>query len=134
MTAALNVLIVEDDAMIGLLLTEILEEMGHSVCGVASTEEEAVAAATRFQPSLMLVDLNLQEGNGVSAMGRILKSGPRPCVFISGAPDLVGLPSATVLRKPFTERDLRQAIERAVGPGAIMPAVPPGPPHIVPLS
>ena len=84
MTKALSVLMVEDDAMIGLLLAEILQEIGYTVCGIVATEERAVVDAARLQPGLMLVDVNLHEGSGVSAVQRILKSGSRPCVFMSG--------------------------------------------------
>ncbi len=121
--SALSVLIVEDDAMIGLLLSEILAELGHTVCGIAATEEAAVAGAARFQPGLMLVDLNLLEGSGFSAMLRILKGGPRPCVFMSGAPDQVGWPDAIVLKKPFAQQDLVQAIRRVVELAALAPAL-----------
>ena len=39
---ALSILVVEDDAMIGMLLGEMLEEMGYDVCAIAATEEDAV--------------------------------------------------------------------------------------------
>ena len=113
---ALSVLNVEDDAMIGQTLAEILENMGHRVCAIVATEDEAVADAMRHQPGSMLVDLNLQKGNGVSTVDRILKNGPKPCILMSGAPVQMGRPNATVLRKPFTERDLAQAIQRVIGP------------------
>ena len=113
---ALTVLIVEDDAMIGQTLAEILEDMGHIVCAIVATEDEAVADAMRHQPGLMLVDLNLQKGDGVSAVDRILKNGPKPCVLMSGAPIQAGRPNATVLRKPFTKQNLVQAIQRVVAP------------------
>jgi two-component system, response regulator PdtaR len=130
---ALSVLIVEDDAMIGLLLTEILQEMGHTVCGIVATEEDAVIGAARLQPGLMLVDVNLHEGSGVSAVRRILKSGATPCVFMSGEPVQVGWPTVPVLRKPFAEQELVVAIAHVVGPGVMTNALPPGPPHIVPI-
>ena len=44
---ALRVLVVEDDAMIGLLLlAEMLEEMGYDVCAVTATEEDACAGGS----------------------------------------------------------------------------------------
>ncbi len=119
--------------MIGLLLTEILEDMGYTVCGIVATEEGAVAEAARLEPGLMLVDVNLHQGSGVSAVVRILKSGPQPIVFMSGAPDEVGWPSAIVLRKPFAAQQLVDAIESAVGSDAVARALPPGPPQIVPI-
>ncbi len=119
--------------MIGLLLTEILEEMGHTVCGIVATEEEAVIGAARLRPGLMLVDVNLHEGSGVAAVRRILKSGPQLCIFMSGAPAQVEWPTVTVLRKPFAEQELVLAIERVIGPDVVRKKLPPGPGHIVPV-
>ena len=34
----LRILLVDDDAMIGTLLAELLDEMGHVVCGIEATE------------------------------------------------------------------------------------------------
>jgi two-component system, response regulator PdtaR len=123
---ALSVLVVEDDAMIGLLLTEMLEEMGYDVCSVAATEEDAVTDAAKHRPDLMIVDQQLREGSGVSAVERILRKGPVPCVFISGAPVHLARPGPNVLQKPFLEDDLVRAIRYVVGnadaPQALSPA------------
>jgi CheY-like chemotaxis protein len=112
---ALSVLVVEDDAMIGLLLAEMLDEMGYDVCAVATTEEDAVAEEARCRPGLMIVDEQLLEGSGLSAVNRILRTRPIPCVFISGAPMHPKRPGATTLQKPFLEADLIRAIQHVVG-------------------
>ena len=112
---ALKVLVVEDDAMIGLLLAEMLGDMGYDVCAVATTEEDAVAEAARFKPGLMIVDEQLLEGSGLSAVDRILRTRPVPCVFISGALIHPKRPGTTTLQKPFLEVDLVWAIQRVVG-------------------
>ena len=112
---ALSVLVVEDDAMIGMLLAEMLEEMGYTVCAVVATEEDAVADAARCKPGLMIVDEQLREGSGVSAMERILQTSRVPCVFISGAPVHRAKPGANILQKPFLEQDLVRAIRYVVG-------------------
>jgi two-component system, response regulator PdtaR len=112
----LHVLVVEDDVMIGALLAEMLAEMGHDVYAVETTEAAAVAAAGRSRPQLMIVDVGLGEGSGVSAVEAILRSGPIPHVFMSGDDSRVRLlrPGAVTLRKPFRERDLFRAIHRAL--------------------
>jgi len=46
---ALRVLVVEDNATIGMLLGEMRAEMGHHVCGVEATEAEAVACKMRSE-------------------------------------------------------------------------------------
>jgi CheY-like chemotaxis protein len=115
----LSVLVAEDDAIIGLLLAEMLGEMGYDVCAVAATEEAAVADAARCKPGLMIVDQQLREGTGVSAVERILRNGPVPCVFISCAPVHLARPGANMLQKPFLEADLVRAILYVVGSGVV---------------
>jgi DNA-binding response OmpR family regulator len=110
----LSVLVVEDDSMIGMLLAEVLEEMGYKVCAIAATEDDAVADAVRCKPGLMIVDEYLQEGSGSSAVERILVAGPVPCVFISGAPLRLGPAAKKILRKPFAEADLICAINDVI--------------------
>src|ERR1700722_4237230 len=75
LTKALRVLVVEDDAMIGVLLGEMLEGMGYGVCGIEATEGDAVTAAARYKPDLMIVDVHLGEGSGVSAIDTIHQAG-----------------------------------------------------------
>ena len=114
---ALRVLVIEDDALIALLLSELLAGMGHDVCATAATEAEAVRAATRYRPDLMIVDAGLGRGSGVSAVEEILRAGPVSYVFVSG--DLASIqalrPGTVVLRKPYRVPDLAQAIQRAIG-------------------
>ncbi len=107
----LRVLVVEDDAIIGVLLGEMLTGMGHDVCAIESTEADAVSAAIRCKPELMIVDARLREGSGVSAVEEILRVGPVPYLFISGATVQAARPGAMVLRKPFLEFDLVRAIQ-----------------------
>jgi hypothetical protein len=76
MMTVLSVLVVEDDAMIGMLLAEMLRETGYGVCAIAATEDDAVADATRCNPGLMIVDQQLLEGSGLSAADWILWPGP----------------------------------------------------------
>ena len=113
---ALRILVVEDNALIGMLLAEMLQEMGHEVCAIEATEAEAVAAADRCRPDLMIVDARLGDGSGVSAVERIRRGGSVPHLFISGDIWKVTAlrPDAVVVQKPFREADLARAIQRAL--------------------
>ncbi|BBK34088.1 hypothetical protein STHU_47220 [Allostella humosa] len=117
--SGLRILVIEDDAVIGLNLSEMLEGLGHAVCGVEATEAEAVAAAERHRPDLMIVDAWLGDGSGVAAVDRICRAGPIPHIFVSG--DVAGVkalrPGAEVVEKPFRESDLTRAIHRVLGIG-----------------
>jgi CheY-like chemotaxis protein len=119
---ALRVLVVEDDALIAMLLANLLEGMGHDVCATAATEAEAVAAAACHRPDLMIVDAALGRGSGVSAVEEILRAGPVAHLFISGDAGRVHMrkPDAIVVRKPFREAELARAIDLALA------AAPPG--------
>jgi len=121
--AALRILLVEDEAIIAVLLAEVLEGMGYEVCAIEATEEDAVAAALRCRPDLMIVDVRLGDGSGVAAVERILRAGPVPHVFVSGDPSKLQVlrPDAVVMQKPFREADLAVAIQRALGAVASLP-------------
>jgi CheY-like chemotaxis protein len=116
MMKALSVLVVEDDGMIGLLLTEMLEAMGHDVCAVEATEADAVAAAARCRPDLMIVDAWLREGTGLGAIDTILRLGPQPHLFTTGDVTKVkaARSDAVVIQKPYTEVELAAAMRRAL--------------------
>jgi CheY-like chemotaxis protein len=118
----LRVLVIEDDALIAMLLSELLAGMGHDVCATAATEGDAVIAATRHRPDLMIVDARLGRGSGVSAVEEILRAGPVAHLFISGDAEKVQTrqPDAVVVRKPFREAELARAIDTALA--AALPA------------
>lgn len=109
---ALSILVVEDEVIIGMLLSEVLTDMGHQVCAVVAAEDEAVAAAALYHPDLLIVDAGLAAGSGVSAVDTILASGFVPHVFTTGNALKVRLqrPDAVILEKPFHEAELAEAI------------------------
>lgn len=113
---ALRVLVIEDDVVIGLLLGEMLAEMGHDMCAMAATEAEAVIAARRYGPDLMIVDVRLGDGSGISAVDEIRRTDQIPHLFVSGDASRVRAlkPRSVVLQKPFREAELVRAIERVL--------------------
>jgi CheY-like chemotaxis protein len=117
---SLCVLVVEDNALIGMLLADMLGEMGHRVCAIEATEADAVTAAGRHKPDLMIVDVQLGDGSGVSAVAEILRTGSIPHLFVSGdISHAKALRSdVIVIQKPFRESDLARAIQRALGAAA----------------
>ncbi len=97
----LRILLVEDDGNISALIVELLADMGHDVCSIATTEREAVTEAERHSPDLMIVDVRLREGGGVPAMATILRRIAMPHIFMTGG-SRQGIPdNAPVLQKPF---------------------------------
>ncbi len=119
-----NVLVVEDEAIIGMLLSEVLAGMGHNVIGVAATEGGAIALAAEYLPDLLIVDAGLTSGSGVSAVDAILATRSVPYIFTTGNARKVRQlkPDAIILEKPFHEADLADAITRALSQTQELPA------------
>ena len=113
-----RILVVEDDAMIAFLLGEILNGMGHDVCATEAAEHDAIAAALRCKPDLMIVDENLGDGSGSKVVDAVLGNGPIPHVFVSGDVRKIQRlrPLAVIVEKPYFEADLARAIEEAMNP------------------
>ena len=113
---SLRILLVEDEVLVAMMFAEVLEDMGHNVCAMESTEADAVAAAAKFSPDLIIADVKLRIGSGVSAIATILLTGHVPHVFVSG--DVLGVravrPDAIVIQKPFFASDLARAVELAM--------------------
>lgn len=115
MSAGLRIVVVENDAIIALFLSELLTGMGHEICAVALSEEEAVACAARVLPDLMIVDSGLDSGTGMGAMRRILAQSAVAHVYVTGNPRavLAEQADAIVVTKPFTMLELQKGIARA---------------------
>ena len=105
--------------MIGMLLGDLLAEMGFEVCAIAASHSAAVLAAEQHKPDLMIVDIDLGKSSGISAVAEILGSGFVPHLFMSGNPswfrDLA--PGTVTLLKPFDEAALADAIGRVFAAG-----------------
>jgi CheY-like chemotaxis protein len=117
----LSILVVEDNPVIGILLAEVLREMGYDICAIEASEAGAVGAAARCKPDLMIVDVRLDDGSGVSAVAKITRTGHIPHIFVSG--ETMGhhpfRQGAIILQKPYREKELVVAIERALDARAV---------------
>jgi CheY-like chemotaxis protein len=67
-----TVLIVEDTDLQGALVRGFVSDE-HTVIGLARTAEEAVSVAQQRDPDAVVMDLNLEEGNGIEAT-RMIKA------------------------------------------------------------
>jgi DNA-binding response OmpR family regulator len=112
----LRILVVEDNATIGALLAEMLIEMGHAICAIEVTGAGAVNAAARDKPDLIIVDVQLGDGDGISTAEAICRIAPIPYLLISGDISRVRNlePGSVIIQKPFRETDLAHAIQRAL--------------------
>jgi DNA-binding NarL/FixJ family response regulator len=54
-----KILLLEDQVLIALGLTEVLNETGHEVVGVAATVSDALVVAANTKPDVAVVDVRL---------------------------------------------------------------------------
>lgn len=115
-----RIMVIEDEAIIAMDISAIVEEMGHGVTGVASTRTEAVALAECERPDLILADIQLADNSsGIDAVNDILASyADTPVIFITAYPErfLTGKKSepAFLIAKPYTEDQVRSAVSQAM--------------------
>ncbi|WP_119678178.1 response regulator [Indioceanicola profundi] len=111
-----RVLIVEDDAMTALLLSNVMTEMGCEVIGLASTGPRGVALADYHRPDLALVDVKLAKGtDGFAAARQMRRELKLDVVLVSGTQpeDLDGQDDdLPLVRKPFDTMQIKTAVRR----------------------
>ena len=115
MTAPLRVLIVEDEAIVAMMLEDMVSELGHEVAGVVGRLDQALTSANTLDIGLAIVDLNLN-GERTYPVAGILSDRGVPFIFATGdGPE--GLSeqwrNTPVLRKPFQMEELERAIADA---------------------
>lgn len=116
---ATDVLIIEDEPIIALDIETMVEELGHSVTGVARTQREAIALVAKRRPGLILADIQLADGSsGLDAVNEILASVDVPVIFITAYPErlLTGdrPEPAFLITKPFQPEAVKAAISQAL--------------------
>lgn len=116
---ATDVLIIEDEPLIGMDLETLVESLGHSVTGIARTHGEAVALATEKPPGLILADVRLADGSsGLEAVNEMLQSFEVPVIFITAYPEqlLTGErpEPAFLIAKPFRPATVGAVISQAL--------------------
>ncbi|HYI73148.1 MAG TPA: response regulator [Skermanella sp.] len=114
-----RVMVVEDNLIAAVDLTEMISGMGHVVCGTATTEPEALALANAESPTLALLDIRLARGGSGISVARTLRDRfAVPVIFVTAhSGDLRQLDEeclGPVIRKPYTTDAVRDAITQAV--------------------
>lgn len=112
-TARRRVLIVEDEMLIGMLLEDMLADLGHEVVAVVPRLKDALAAVQSKTFDLAILDVHLQ-GESAFPVADALIARNVPFVFATGYGER-GLPEAyrerPVLQKPFARDDLERVLK-----------------------
>jgi two-component system, response regulator PdtaR len=112
-----NVLIVENEPVAAGYLKAVIEDVGYSVCGMATTADEAVALSDQKAPDLILMEVKLPgTSDGVDAAVRINEKTHIPVVYLlepddaSAAARIKSGNPADILVKPFVVHRVWRAL------------------------
>ncbi|WP_294321249.1 response regulator [uncultured Sphingomonas sp.] len=110
---ALRILLVEDEALVAMLVEDALVLHGHIVTGIADTRAEALALAEADRPDLALCDVRLAHGDCGRGVAATLAERGIPCLFLSGnCPDVADHPLILgCVAKPFQAAALDRVID-----------------------
>ena len=107
-----EVLLVEDEPLIAMMLSDILSEFGLKVDGPYGTLADAIVAAHRHTAKAAVLDVNLS-GEKIYPVAEILSSQKTPFIFITGYgrdsidPRFCDVP---LLQKPIERQKLRNIL------------------------
>jgi len=114
-----KVLIIEDEPLIAMDIQAMVEDLGHSVTGIARTHDEAVKMVAEERPGIVLADIQLADGSsGLDAVNEILEQMTLPVIFITAFPErlLTGErpEPAFLVTKPFEPSAVSALISQAL--------------------
>ena len=114
-----DILVLEDETLIGIDIRMTLEAAGYENVAVCSTIEGAIELIEKCEPKIGLLDINLGRGMDSLPVAELLNERGKPIIFISGYTETtVQVPSALSnagrLAKPFQSAELISIVERAL--------------------
>jgi DNA-binding response OmpR family regulator len=106
-----NILVVEDETSIASFVAAYLKNAGYAVRTAASSQTALTEVASEM-PALIVLDLNLPDGDGVELCRRIRKSSDVPILMLTARDEdvdkIIGLEVGAddYMTKPFNPREL----------------------------
>ena len=116
-----GILIVEDEAIIVMLLKHILTRAGYDIPGVANAGERGIALTNELHPSLVIMGISLKgDMDGIEAARTIMDNHQIPVIFISSPTDkatfdrAMSTGPAHYIVKPIKDTEVLAAIQSAL--------------------
>ena len=118
-SSALRILLVDDEALIRMMVADMLEELGHSVAAEAGELDHALTLARSADLDLAILDFNLS-GDTIDPVAEAIIARQIPFIFATGysSPSIaIRFSQIPRLRKPYGIGDLGSAIDRTIAGG-----------------
>lgn len=114
----MDILIVDDEPLARLRLQKMVTDLGYDVVAEASNSEQTFSAIAAYDPSLLLLDIEMPGENGLAIAEKISLLETPPAIIFTTAYDQYALEAfdtvaAGYLLKPIEKSKLEQALEKA---------------------
>ncbi|QJI38014.1 MULTISPECIES: response regulator [unclassified Pseudomonas] len=112
--AASTILVVEDDAIVRMLIVDVLEELEFQVLEAADAESAlGIVNNSALTIDLMMTDVGLPDMDGKQLAVKARESRPAlPILFASGYAENIDVPDGMqVIAKPFSIDQLRDKVK-----------------------
>jgi len=116
-----QLLIVEDELLLGKRLARQLQALGYAVAGIVGSGQEALECAETNPPDLILMDIALKgDRDGIETAAQLRERADIPLVYLTAYADEATLARAEAtgaygyLTKPYKERELHATIKLAL--------------------
>lgn len=115
-----RIMVVEDEALIGMIIEDVLRAAGYEVIGPAARVSEAMALLQRDPPpDAALLDVNLAEERSIP-LAKVLRARGIPLAFCTGYGEIADLPpecaGAPIIRKPAAEAEILRVVAQLLDP------------------
>jgi CheY-like chemotaxis protein len=110
-----RVLIVEDEALVAMMIEDMVLELGHTIGGVAARLKDGLLLAERGEIDFAILDVSLG-GERSHPIAEALEAKGIPYVYATGYGDRGGDGAGRqgkTLSKPFGIEDLRRVLSKA---------------------
>jgi len=115
-TRKASVLVVEDEVMISMMVTDMLVDLGHSIAAEAGEIDEALRLAESADFDLAILDVNVN-GRTIEPVAKVVERRKLPLLFSTGY-SVDALPESfrghPALQKPFRIDTLQSAIDEVL--------------------
>lgn len=121
MSEKINILVVEDEKIIALDISNTLQNLGYNVTGHAATGDEIFRQIDAIKPDLILMDIMLEGSmSGIEAARIITEKYTLPVIYLTALADEETLrkakttnPSGYII-KPYDDKSIHSAVEMAL--------------------
>ncbi|MCW8926880.1 MAG: response regulator [Xanthomonadales bacterium] len=116
-----KILIVDDVLIMRNILRVMLENVGHEIIGNAENGQQAVEMFEQLKPDLVTLDIQMEGGDGMTTLGKIMQRYPEARVLMVTAIDqnevveeAIRMGAKGYVTKPFQAEDVLQQTQKAL--------------------